>query len=48
MNNARFGFVVLFGLAFIAMSLTLDLTVSLMNREFQSLSKNILDVFQLF
>lgn len=48
LNVFMLSFPVNIGLAFIAMSLTLDLTVSLMNREFQSLSRNILDVFQLF
>jgi flagellar biosynthetic protein FliR len=48
LNVFLLSFPVNIGLAFIAMSLTLDLTVALINREFQSLSRNILDVFQLF
>ena len=48
LNVFMLSFPVNIGLAFIGMSLTLDLTVALMNREFHSLSRNILEVFQLF
>jgi len=48
LNVFLLSFPVNIGLAFIGMSLTLDLTVALMSSEFQSLSRNILEVFQLF
>jgi flagellar biosynthetic protein FliR len=48
LNVFLLSFPVNIGLAFITMSLTLDLTVSLLSAEFNSLSRNILEVFQLF
>lgn len=48
LNVFMLSFPVNIALAFIAMSLTLDLTVALMNQEFNSLSLDILEVFHLF
>ncbi len=48
LNVFLLSFPVNIGLAFIGMSLTLDLTVALLTQEFQSLSRNLFEVFQLF